>query len=222
MGAAVGAGWAAGRAVPPQSPGHPAAVPARGSEPPSPSRLACGRRWAAPSLAPPADAPLSPLYLIRRPAAAAPSPAPAEALGRGASSILLPASGPSSRGAGRGARRPGGLSPLAPHLGAAALCARWVAGHALPARLLSPGGVFTGARVLSSGVRGGEPSPVGFYSRRGSPGVTARLGRDPSPLGAAGPRHAKHHAPGHPCPRSSCHTNGLMYWRRWQALHRTA
>lgn len=54
-----------------------------------------------------------------------------------------------------------------------------------------------------AGVGAGVPA-----QRSGDPpGVLARLGRDP-PRGGRWPRHAKRHAPGHPCPR--CHANGSM------------
>lgn len=217
MGAAVGVGWAAGRAVPPPAPGHPAAAPGPGSEPPSPSRQSSGRRWAAPSLAPPGDAPLSPLYLIRRPAAAASSPAPAE---RGVPIFPPRGSGPSRRGAGREPRCPTGLSPLTPHLGA--LCAEGDVGRALPVRFFPPVNLFTGVPGAPQRGEGSRAHPGGFLQPAGKSRCGGEAWPGPLPAGGRWPRHAKHHAPGHPCPHSSCHINGSMSWWRWQALHRTA
>lgn len=131
-----------GLSRPPPNPGLPAAVPAWGSEPPSPSR-----RWAAPSLAPPEDAPLSLLYLIRRQLPAL------QHLLRGGSRSSFPsppaASGPQAEGQGEG---PGALagSAISPHILRAGA---GDAGRALPTRFLSPVNIFTG---MPGEFQGGE------------------------------------------------------------------
>lgn len=172
----------------PLSPCVPTVVPGLG-EPPALSWRVSGRHWAAPSLAPSlashADAPLSLRCVIS-------SDAPVQHPLR---ESRYPQA--SRGGAGSGAWGPGGISPVAPH----PLLQRGST-HAL---LLASFNVSINPRA---GVGAGVPAQCsGFWQAVGTPGVLARLGKDP-PRRGRWPRHAKHHAPGHPCPR--CHTNGSM------------
>lgn len=202
MGAAVGAGWAAGRAVPLPCPGPPAAAPGAGRAPRSP----CSR-LAAPSRAPPVDAPLLPRYLMdarRQPPSSRHPP-------RGARASPPGPLGPSSGGAWRPSR----LSPLAPHLGAAALSTG--AGRSLPSGSLPLAGEFMGPLGGFGGRRGvpAHPSPVHAAVRKSWCGGKARPGAHPaSPVRPSSPPQW------HPCPPCSCHRNGGQCRRQWQALHR--
>lgn len=158
----------------------------------------------------------------RRPAAAASSPAPAEKGSRSFPPLSLQPPDPQAEGQGEGPGAPAG-SALSPHiLGLWPFAPGEDAGRALPTRFLSPVNLFTGVLDGFQHGKGSRAQAGGFLQPAGKSRRGDEAWPGPLPAGGRWPRHAKHHAPGHPCPRSSCHINGSMYWQWWQALHRTA